>query len=303
MSKNKYKDQKGEKQTLEGNPTLGLAVGGIAGPAPDGLLTPSNEEIARLRAELSAVRDALQREKQRADAHDKERNEAALQVETLKKQLLGSTADAPMGSARAAELVLLVPPQDRMPLLGDLLEMLMPFAGETGANESAADALRRKLASDAESQEVEHQLREALRYAEQHRDAAMKRAETIQAAMVARRATWAASGPKLLEMVRILRESGYTCNDDGMEVLTIFQQIVMEWRGLRGFLSPLPLVAVAVQDESTPELKERYTLLLLEWDGKKLSTTTVERRASWRDVRPRLDAVLATRLIPPTFRE
>jgi Skp family chaperone for outer membrane proteins len=302
MSKNKYKDQKGEKQTLEGNPTLGLAAGGIAGPAPDGLLAPSDEEIARLRADLAAVRDALQREKQRADAHDKERNEAALQVEALKKQLLGAAADAaPMSSPRAAELVLLVPPQDRMPLLGDLLEMLMPFAGETGANESAADALRRKLASDAESQEVEHQLREALRYAEQHRDAAMKRAETIQAAMVARRATDADGELRLAEVIQALGPASALL--PGLTTHALAAQVVREWQGLRGFLSPLPLVAVAVQDESTQELKERYTLLLLEWDGRKLSTTAVERRASWRDVRPRLDTVLATRLIPPTFRE
>jgi hypothetical protein len=291
-------------------------------------------------AHMAALQDALTRETQRADdegaraealkeddvraqkvAH--QLSDRALHAEQFAADLikerdalkvrvsvLESAAESPpvavegWASERAKELVGRVAPHDRELLLGDLLALLAPHAGETGVNETAADVLRRLVLEHERSGEANQRLGESLFRAGQDLEAANGTIGGLQAALVARRAPDAGAGELLRRIYNAIVDSGPVESVAGAQDLVsgMFPRIITEWRGLRGFLSPQPLAAVAVRDDSTETLAERYSLILMEWDGKHLSPTVLEEARPWADLVRLLQHTVSTRLVPPTFR-
>jgi hypothetical protein len=290
-------------------------------------------------AHMAALQDALTRETQRADdegaraealkeddvraqkvAH--QLSDRALRAEQLAADLteerdalkvrvsvLESAAESPpvavegWASDRAKELVGRVAPQERDLLLGDLLVLLSIHAGEDGANETATDVLSRKVTEAAMVRlELENLTKSYTNLIE--REKWKDRENTsLRGALVARRAPDATAGVVLDQICAAMgdaaREPGVTGPQD---TLGLTHRIIREWKGLRGFLSPRPLAAVAVRDDSTEALAERYSLLLMEWDGKHLSPTVLEEERPWADLVRLLQHTVSTRLVPPTFR-
>jgi hypothetical protein len=291
-------------------------------------------------AQVAALQDALTRETQRADdegaraealkeddvraqkvAH--QLSDRALHAEQFAADLieerdalkvrvsvLESAAESPPfaveggASDRAKELVGRVAPHERELLLGDLLVLLSIHAGEEGANETATDVLRRKVTEAAMVRlELENLTKSYTNLIE--REKWKDRENTsLRGALVARRAPDAGAGELLRRIYNAIVDSGPVESVSGAQDLVsgMFPRIITEWRGLRGFLSPQPMVAVAVRDDSTEALAERYSLLLMEWDGKHLSPTVLEETRPWADLVRLLQHTVSTRLVPPTFR-
>lgn len=208
-----------------------------------------------------------------------------------------------MGSTK--DLVKAVPVKDRLPLLGDLLALLKMVAGETGANETATDILRRKV-TEATGLSLElAELKKRYDVLGQHYRASQAEVSELKTALVARRAPDAGAGAVVEQLAARFQALGFNVPhgpDTGGAVVERVWAIVAEWQGLRAFLSPQPLVAVAVRDDSTEELKERYSLILMDWDGKKLRTTVSGERRPWSELtRPMATAVGKT-LVPKTYR-
>lgn len=223
-------------------------------------------------------------------------------------QLVADAAARPVpaegwASERAKVLVLGVPPGDRDFLLGDLLTRLVEFTGERGDNEGAVEVLTRKMKELALATETltrrDTRLSE-LTDALNRRDAQI---EKLQGAMVARRAPddgLASEHARVLAVMDGAIPLRYPVRGAPSEVL---KTVLQEWAALRTFFSAHPLVALAVKDESTREVEDRFTLLLLEWDGKTLSPTVVEERMPWGDLQARMRHLVDTRLVPAHFRE
>jgi hypothetical protein len=232
--------------------------------------------------------------------------------DTLKARVsvLESAAESPPfaveggASDRAKELVGRVAPHERELLLGDLLVLLSIHAGEEGANETATDVLRRKVTEAAMVRlELENLTKSYTNLIE--REKWKDRENTsLRGALVARRAPDAGAGELLRRIYNAIVDSGPVESVAGAQDLVsgMFPRIITEWRGLRGFLSPQPMVAVAVRDDSTETLAERYSLILMEWDGKHLSPTVLEEARPWADLVRLLQHTVSTRLVPPTFR-
>lgn len=211
-------------------------------------------------------------------------------------------------SPRARELVEAVQAQPglrasdvRVLLLGDLLVELLPHAGETATNETAVDVLRRLRRDLEASEQIRKDITES--HEETLRDfgAQNERLVKAQAALVARRAPDAEAGSALQGLSAILAAAGVPAGTIQAD-LDAVSMIVREWKGLRGFLSGAPLVAVAVRDDSTKEVRERYAVLLLEWDGKQVAVSTFDAGLPWSDVQPRMRQLVETRLVPEPYR-
>lgn len=208
-------------------------------------------------------------------------------------------------SSTARQLVEAVPPHERLLLLGDLLTQLLPHAGENAQNETASDVLKRVL---QERRALDADAMDWARIAEQHkqeRNALAERMVKIQSAMVARRAPDAEAGGLLEDIYRMLVNTGPALSVKGAPDLIrgMLPVVIAEWRGLRSFFSEAPLVAVAVRDDGDKgPVRERYSLLVLEWDGKAVQTRAVEATRPWGDISPYLQQTVLKNLIPVAYR-
>lgn len=272
------------------------------------------EQLAALRKDFEVLAKAARHgEPPEAFQPTTEEGKAALKEVVLLGNIAKSQREANVrampesgwSSPRAWELVAAVPAEQRALLLGDLLVQLAPHAGETGANETASDVLRRKLADLEVSQNALKTAQAGALLTTSRNEHLTSQVARLQAAMVARRAPDAVAEVMLGQFQQLLEGPAVLLGHPASEfpMALVLEQVISEWRGLRGFLSAQPLVAVAVRDDSTPELSERYALLLLEWSGKALAVSTVERRLPWGDIAPRMRSIISTRLIPAPFRE
>lgn len=288
-------------------------------------------------AQLSALKDALQREKQRADAADREAKEwqslagqmqedSKIQRETfqsaqakLEQELeqarrrigvLEARGDVfPSGgwsSPLAQRLVEQVAPDARLLLLGDLLAFLAPHVGETGVKETAADTLRRKLEHIGVVQRARQEMADLADALGKQRADLEQQLYTLQAAMVTERSP-DAEHSKLLEQVAEILDNAHRLRggekNEAFDIVSVARVLVSEWHGLRELLSKQPMVAVAVRDDSTKALAERYSVGVLEWDGKAVRFDLLEGPARpWSDLIRVMTHAVATRLVPPTFR-
>lgn len=225
-------------------------------------------------------------------------------IDVLREQAL---EDAPpesgWSSPRAKELVEAVAPNERPLLLGDLLALLAPHVGETGANETAADVLRRKMKDLSDTTWALGAERNGGALLLKEYEATLAKAETLQAAMVARRSAIAEAHAEAQSIAATLSANGFPPVTDTTEVMAQFHAVMKEWNGLRAMLSQQPMVAVVVRDDSTPSLAERYALGVLEWDGKRLNFEMLEGPARpWSELVRLMKHTVDTRLVPPTFR-
>jgi hypothetical protein len=224
-------------------------------------------------------------------------------LDMLKQQRL---EDEPRLSAFASEtarqLVEAIPKVEREPLLGDLLAQLLPSTGETGKNETASDVLKRLV---AEADVLRGALAEAAKTVDHRRsefEALSERMVKIQSAMVARRAPDAAAGAALEALATILVRVGRAPAHDGHLVSEV-TTIVSEWQGLRTFLSEAPLTAVAIRNDGHKgPVRERFSLLVLSWDGKAVSTKVIDGTRPWGDIAPYLQETVLKHLIPSAYR-
>lgn len=212
-------------------------------------------------------------------------------------------------SATARQLVEAVGPQPglrasdvRALLLGDLLAQLLPHTGETGQNETASDVLKRLLVevvtlTDLTVPRLEGQVHEL----EAARNAISERMVKIQSAMVARRAPDAESAMHMALVVQALGPASPFF--PGSTTHGLAAKVVDEWKSLRAFFSEAPLVAVAVRDDGAKgPVRERFSLLVLSWDGKSVKTQVVEGTRPWGDISPYLDSAVRKHLIPDAYR-
>lgn len=209
-------------------------------------------------------------------------------------------------SKRAEELVKAVPAAERELLLGDLLAQLAPLVGETGANETAADALRHIISDLALHKQGLERTYENLQTRERQLTDAHDKIEKLKGAMVARRSPDAGAGSVIEAFASDFQRLGFKIpvgSEAAAAVLGTNRAIIAEWLGLRALLSSQPMRAVAVRDDSTPALAERYALMYVEWDGKRLNLEMLEGPSSpWMDLVRPMNHAVSTRLVPPAFR-
>jgi hypothetical protein len=212
-------------------------------------------------------------------------------------------------SPRARELVEAVQAQPglrasdvRALLLGDLLVQLAPHVGETGQNETATDTLRRIIEEGRRNAAREESLVAECQQERERANTLEEKHAKLQAALTARRSAINEAHAQAREVAETLQREGLPVVASTDEAMGQFHRIVQEWKGLRGFLSAAPLVAVAVRDDSTKEVRERYTVLLLEWDGKQVAVSTFDAGMPWQDVAPRMRGLVETRLVPEPHR-
>lgn len=186
-------------------------------------------------------------------------------------------------------------------LLGDLLEQLAPHAGETGANETASDVLKRALAERRQLTDLTADVQQIHNDLEARMRAQSERMAKLQDAMVARRAPDAEAGTALERMSKLLDAAMVKRASTGGVVDTM-ACVLNEWQGLRSFLSPAPLTALAIRTDASPSTPERYTVLLLEWDGTALNVSTFEKGEPWQDVAPHMRQLVDSALVPAPFR-
>jgi hypothetical protein len=123
----------------------------------------------------------------------------------------------------------------------------------------------------------------------------------IQSAMVARRAPDAEAGAMLEGVARIVSKT--LGSPPSMRLLETLEAALKELVGLRAFLSEGPLVAVAVRDDGHKgPARERFSLLVLRWDGKAVATTVIEGTRPWGDISPYLEQTVRKNLIPVAYR-
>ena len=320
--------KKDEKQPADERKTMHVLTDGGIGKlaAKHGIDLVVVEEPSRNQptSEVAALQDALKRETARADDEYK-RVEGALvratkaereaqewqslagqmekELDTLKKAapVLAGLPTSGWASAAAKALVEHVPADERLLLLGDLLALLAPHAGETGANEGAADTLTRKLGEAQANKVREESLVKECTQERKRADDAEQAHAKLQAAMVARRAPDAGWIMARDSIAGYLSDAGKDVASFG--VVRGVEALVQEVRGFRAMLSPAPMVAVAVRDDSTKDLAERYSVGVLEWDGKAVKFDLLEGPARpWADLVRVMNHAVATRLVPPTFR-
>lgn len=202
-------------------------------------------------------------------------------------------------SDTALQLVQAVPTHERVLLLGDLLAQLLPHAGEQGQNETASDVLKRKLAELKAEEDLSARTRNAARELEEQVHAQAERMVKIQSAIVARRAPDAEAGGAVSRICDMLRQRDL----DTKDIVQSVARALQERDGLRLFFSESPLTAVAVRDDGHKgPVRERYSLLVLSWDGKAVQTQVVEGTRPWGDISPYLGQTVLKNLIPAAYR-
>jgi hypothetical protein len=235
-------------------------------------------------------------------------SEVLTMLDTMNEQRLEGPALPLNGwsSDTARQLVEAVPPHERVLLLGDLLKQLLPHTGETGQNETASDVLKRVLMElETLTEATVPRLEQQVLDGEKERNAMAERMVRAQSAMVARRAPDAEAGGLLEEIYRLIISTGPVEAVKGAPDLIrgMLPKIVSEWRGLRAFFSEAPFVAVAVRDDGHKgPVRERYSLLVLTWDGKAVKTQVVEGTRPWGDISPYLENTVRKNLIPVAYR-
>jgi hypothetical protein len=234
-------------------------------------------------------------------------SEVLTMLDTMNEQRLDGPALPLNGwaSDTARHLVEAVPPHERVLLLGDLLAQLLPHTGEQGQNETASDVLKRIIGHLDNAERVIADYADKWQRALEERNALAERMVTIQSAMVARRAPDAEAGGVLEQVMGALAVT--MRHDDARTgiggIVALVERIVREWQGLRAFFSEAPLTAVAVRDDGHKgPVRERYSLLVLTWDGKAVKTRLVEGTRPWGDIRPYLDQTVRQSLIPGAYR-
>jgi hypothetical protein len=234
-------------------------------------------------------------------------SECLTMMDKMNEQRLEGPA-LPLGgwaSATARQLVEAVSPNDRALLLGDLLAQLLPHTGEQGQNETASDVVRR-IINDLELHKTSLTRAHAdLQTRARQIDELSERMVKIQSAMVARRAPDAEAGALIEQVERALHPVLAVHWPSGKRPLApeAIERVVAEWMGLRAFFSDAPLAAVAVRDDGHKgPVRERYSLLVLKWDGKAVSTTVIEGTRPWGDISPYLEQTTRKHLIPAAYR-
>lgn len=210
-------------------------------------------------------------------------------------------------SPRAKELVEKVPTNQRELLLGDLLADLAFLAGETGKNETAQDVLSRRVHEAAKLRQELEDLQKKYDVLAQHHRAEREQVLELQAAMVAKRSPDAGAGATLEQIGGILAGAAGALDGPGIlhpsDLPALLERMLREWLGLRELLGKTPMTAVAVRDDSTPALAERYALMVLRWDGAKLDFEMVDGPARpWVDLARPMRHAVDTKLVPSTFR-
>jgi hypothetical protein len=303
----------------------GLVIGPLHAPgAPlkESIAMGATVEVAKLRAEveqaLQMAQEAEQRCAKRANEVMELRGNLELLIEErdrlkVRVSTLESAASAPArstegwSSPRAKELVEEVAPHERDLLLGDLLADLARLAGETGKKESAQDVLKRLVQERADLALDKGVMLGAQEVAMKAMAEMEAKLATLQAAMVTKRAPDASAGAVLDRLGGLLdnyrRLRGGEKRED-FDMLAMQKEMVEEWWALRSLLNPnKPMTAVAVVDDSTPALAERYSLMVLKWDGKALDFELIDGPARpWMDLDRPMRHAVDTRLRPSTFR-
>jgi hypothetical protein len=230
-------------------------------------------------------------------------SEVLTMLDTMNEQRLDGPALPLNGwaSDTARHLVEAVPPHERVLLLGDLLAQLLPHTGEQGQNETASDVLKRIIGHLDNAERVIADYADKWKKALEERNALAERMVKIQSAMVARRAPDAESAMHMALVVQALGPASPLF--PGSTTHGLAAKVVDEWKSLREFFSEAPLTAVAVRDDGHKgPVRERYSLLVLTWDGKAVKTRLVEGTRPWGDIRPYLDQTVRQSLIPGAYR-
>lgn len=211
-------------------------------------------------------------------------------------------------STTARQLVESVGPQPglrasdaRSLLLGDLLAQLLPHTGEAGQNETASDVLKRICADVGVLRGALAEAGKVVDHRKAEYEALSERMVKIQSAMVARRAPDAEWFGVRDQIASYLKAAGQDVGSFG--IVRCAEAMSKELVGLRAFFSEAPLTAVAVRDDgATGPVRERFSLLVLTWDGKAVSMRYVEENRPWGDISPYLEQTTRKHLIPAAYR-
>lgn len=203
-------------------------------------------------------------------------------------------------SPLAASLVQQVPEADRVPLLGDLLAAVQPYAGEGFRAESAEDVVARLLSEVKRLRDENVSL--ASQATKSAQDAAASQAEVyaLKSAMVAKRAPQSALVGRFEFLSRLLKESGEEVSEARSEEAAL-SDVLRERKSLREALGGGKTAQVALlRDDSSEGVSERYTLLLGEVKNGRLTLeeTVGGNRASWVDMRPIVESKVVPFLTP-----
>lgn len=333
MSKNDK--QKREQERLEKKAAETLPLGGAAralldangfdtskNPTPEQAKAQSlgAQAVQGVHAAIAAMTpEQLEKDMKATEARDarevadtmealiEERDRLKVRVSTL-EAAAGNPAMPADGwsSPCAKELVEKVPPSERELLLGDLLADLALLAGETGKNESAQDVLARRVHEAAKLRQELEDLQKKYDVLAQHHRAEREHVLELQAAMVAKRSPSAGAEMVLMQVGELVHNAAMELGSDPntpIQIVPVVERVVNEWSGLRELLGAKPLTAVAVRDDSTPALAERYALMVLRWDGAKLDFEMVDGPARpWVDLARPMRHAVDTKLVPSTFR-
>lgn len=267
-------------------------------------LRATTQERDELAALLADARDTSENRRLNIEATAKERDNLKAALERLDAATKGAIMpDDGWSSERARDLTDRVPPEQRPLLLGDLLAMLAPHAGETGQQESAADVLRRLVAEVGVLRAAVANAQNAVGVVEARAAQAEAEVVRLQNAMVAQRSPHALVEIAMDQIADTLQPVAEAIGLQKMPHTLVLSQLIREWVGLRELLGKQPMVALAVRDDGTEKLAERYSLLLMEWDGKSLSPTVLEGPARpWSDLINAMERAVQTRLVPIPFR-
>lgn len=199
-------------------------------------------------------------------------------------------------SPLAAELVQRVPEADRVPLLGDLLAAVHPYAGEGFRAETAEEVVQRLTGEVSRLREENASLVTQATTARQEVALAQAEVSGLKAAMSAQRAPQSALVGRFAFLSQLLTEAGEEVSPARPEETALFE-VLRERKSLREALGGAKTGQVAfLRDDSSDGISERYTLLLGEVkDGRlSLGETVGGNRASWVDMRP----IVESRVVP-----
>lgn len=320
LAEEKERKEVAERLKADGNPALAavgarmsaeevLAISADGHEATRVKDMPPADEVAKLRAEVEQALQMAQeaeKERDRLEAHAEmvQRQNEGLSAEISKLQW---AASAPVKSADgwsspcAKELVEKVPGAERELLLGDLLAELAPLAGETGQKESAQDVVKRILRERA-SLNVDKGVMLAAH------DAGTKALVEMEAKLAVLQAAMVTERPSEEGWIKMRDSIAGYLKGIGMDVdshgnVRCVEALAREVAAFRQLLGKKPMTAVAVVDDSTPALAERYSLAVLQWDGTKLNFELIDGpNQPWMSLDRPMRHAVDTRLRPSTFR-
>lgn len=220
----------------------------------------------------------------------------------LEQEQAALTAEAlAYSSPLAASLAQSVPEADRVPLLGDLLAAVQPYAGEGFRAETAEEVVNRLTAEVKRLRDDYTGL--AAQATKAAQDVALAQAESsaLKASMTAKRAPQSALVGRFTFMGQLLREAGEDVSETRPEE-TALAEVLRERKSLRDALGDAVKTGVVafLRDDSADGVSERYTLFLGEVkDGRMMLSETVGgNHASWVDMRPIVESKVVPYLTP-----